>query len=99
MKPLYAPSCLALIGRHLQLIDDTYPLNHQHIAVLFDFATRASDETAFVCADPARFQRASKGPRQSTGGSCHYIIERGCVWSVHIRIDAVMRGNLRVHPE
>ena len=99
VKSVYALGCLALLGGHAQLVTDVNPLYHQHLTILFYFAARLSAQPAFICGNAARFQRASKGPRQSTGGGCHHIIERGGVRSMHILVDAIVRGHLRVHPE
>ena len=99
MKSVYALGCLALLSGHAHMVTDVNPLYHQHRAILFYFAARLSAQPAFICGNAARFQRASKGPRQSTGGGCHHIIERGGVRSMHVLIDAVVHGHLRVHPE
>ena len=58
---------------HADALDDQHAVLHLHVA----FTLRR--EPALTGVDPARLQRATQGPGQSTGGRGHHVIERGGV--------------------
>jgi hypothetical protein len=72
---------------------------NQHIPLFFDLANRLRGEASFSSRNIARFQRASQGTRQSTGG-CGYEIVQGCgVRFEDLWIHAVMLSDLRMNAE
>jgi hypothetical protein len=80
-------------------IFDMNALDQQHASIFTNLAGGFRAKPSLACGYFARFQRAAKGARQSAGGCGHHIVEGGGGRLEAIRINAVMRSDLRVHPE
>jgi hypothetical protein len=90
---------LALVGRAAgQGVVHVNPLDHKHSVLDLDLAFSRGDKVAATRIDSARLQRATQGPRQSTGGGRDYIVKGGRVWLVPRWCLVVLR-DLVVHPE
>src|SRR5438105_7842426 len=91
---------LALVFRATtQPVVDANPLDHENLVVDDHIALRLSAELALAGIDPARLQRATQCPGQSTGCSSDDIVEsRGVIWKLAGR-SAVMLADLVVSTE
>ncbi len=52
----------------LEPVQDVNAPDHQDLLLCLDFAAHVGSQVAFTGRDTTRFQRASKGPGQSTAG-------------------------------
>jgi hypothetical protein len=62
VKAVYALGHFALIRRELEVVADVYAADDQDFALEFDLAPGLRRKNAFTGRDPARLQRATKGP-------------------------------------
>jgi len=77
MRPLGG---LVLIGRAArQRVVHPDPLDDEHPVFNFYVAFGRGDQLAAARIDPARLQRATQGPGQSTGGGRDHVVEGGGV--------------------
>jgi hypothetical protein len=88
-----------VFGRELQLIGDVNAPDDQDFAILFNLPLCLRKKPAFAGRDPARFQRAAEGARQSTGCGSHQVIEGGGMRLVHGHIRTVVGSDLVVNPK
>lgn len=86
-------------GVGFEIVSDMNSLDDQHIAILFNLACRFTMQPAFICRDPARYQRATEGAGQSSCGGGNQHVERGLVWFVELVVDSIMFGDLGMHTE
>ncbi|MDP6652680.1 MAG: hypothetical protein QGF90_11340, partial [Gammaproteobacteria bacterium] len=99
MKTMYPLSGLALIIRHFQTISNVYPPDNYDLAIFFDLAPRFSSQPPIASGDSARFQRASKSARQSTGGGRYDIINCGRMRVMNIWVNTIMLSHFRMYPK
>ncbi len=66
-------------GKSAQSETDVDPLDHEHVTLELDLALGLGDQTIDRRRHLTRFQRASEGSGQSTGGRGDDIVERGRV--------------------
>ena len=71
--------------------------NHQDFAFFFNFTPCLGNQSSLTSWYFARFQRAAKSAGQSAGGGSNNIIQRGRMWFMDLRINAVMLGDLGMH--
>jgi hypothetical protein len=84
---------LSLRRCHLQVVLHVDALDHQDITILFDFPLDLGNQPTVTSWDAARFQRATKGSRQSAARSGHHVVECGRLRFVDRRVNAVMLGH------
>jgi hypothetical protein len=89
----------ALRRIELQVVGHVNPADDQHLPVQFHLPGRLRVQPPFAGRDPARLQRATKGPGKSPGGRGHDIVQRGGVGRVDGWIHAVVLRDLRMDPE
>lgn len=89
----------ALLWFQLQVIGNMNSFDHQDLSVFFDLPFCFRDQEAFTGRNLARFQRAAKCAGQSAGRRGYHIVQGGRLRCVHIWVDAIMLGNLGMHPE
>jgi len=99
MHVVHPLSRLPLGAVELQVIIRMNALDHQHLAVPFHLAPGFGHQPSVSGRDFARLQRTAEGPGQSTGGGRYDIVQGGGMGLVNVGVDAVVLGNLRVHPE
>ena len=73
--------------------------DYQNVFLGLDFADGLGDQFCIRCIDLTRFQRASKGSGQSTGGGRHDVIQRGGVRLDDVFRNSIVFGDCPVHPE
>ncbi len=91
--------CLLVFGSNAQGVCHVDPLDDQYAVFLLDLADRLGRKEPIACRDLARFQRAAKGPCESTSGRRDHIVEGGGVWFMNVCIHAVMFCHLGVYAE
>jgi hypothetical protein len=72
-----------------QRVVDPNPLDDQHAILDLDVTFGLRREVALSSFDPARLQRATQGPGQSTGRRRHDVVERG-----RVRLEGAGRGSV-----
>jgi hypothetical protein len=87
------------IGRHVQLVANVDPLDHEDLVLEFDFPLGVAAETTVPGGDAACFQRTPERAGQSTGGGRHHVIEGGGVRFEAALVGAVVRGDGAVTPK
>jgi hypothetical protein len=90
MESMHALGGFTVLVGKFQVIGDKNALDDQHFAVQFDLAPGFGSQVAFTCGNSARFQRATKGSGQSTGGRSNDIIKGRRAGFGHVRGNAVM---------
>ena len=88
-----------LIGLQPKVVGHVNAAHDQDSAVLFDLARGFRREEALACWDLARFQRTTKGARQSAGRGSDEIVERRIARLVDLRVNPIMLGHRRVDAE
>jgi hypothetical protein len=83
----------------LQMVLRMDALDHQDLALQFHLAPGFRHQTSVAGRDFARFQRAAEGSGQSACSGRHDVVKGGRMGLVNAGIDAVVPGNLGVHPE
>jgi len=84
----------------LQVVDDVDALDHDHPVVCgLDLTGRLTDQSAFMCGDLTRLQRASKRAGQSAGSGGDHIVECRGAFRLTPWCDAVVLGHAGVHSE
>jgi len=73
--------------------------NDHHFAFKLNFTSCFRGKQAVASRDSARFQRAAKRARQSTGGRCDNVIQRRRMRLMYLRIDFIMFGHFRMDPK
>jgi len=81
------------IGRHAELVANVDPLDDKDLVLDLDVAYGVTPETTAPGGDVARLERAPECARQSAGGGCHHVVERGGVGFVAALGGAVMRSD------
>jgi hypothetical protein len=71
VKVVHALGGGLVFGGNLEVVGDVNAPDDQHVAVFANLPPAFRIQPAFAGGNPARFQRAAKGPRQSTGGGCN----------------------------
>ncbi len=94
MKSHHPLGRLALVWLKLQVIPHLDAADDQHFSVQLDLAGRLRTEPALSGGNPARLQRAPKGPRQSPGGGRHDVVQRGGMRRMDLGVHAVVLGHL-----
>jgi hypothetical protein len=100
MEGMRALGHLALvIGAPGEVIAHVDALDHEHLLLQHDDAFGIRAEPTLAGVDPARLQRATQGPGESTGGRGHHVVESGGMVRILPRSGAVMLANLIVRAE
>jgi hypothetical protein len=81
-----------------EIVDMDVP-DQEHFSIFADLTGGFRAKPSLACGYIARLQRAAKGARQSAGGCGHHVVERRGGGLEALRINAVMRCDLRVHPK
>jgi len=90
---------LAMFRRDTQMIGHVNAPHHQHPTFGLDLSHRLRRQIAFASWDLARLQRAPEGAGTSASRRGDQVVERRRVRCMHVGIDAIMRGDLRVNTE
>lgn len=97
MKAVHTLHGFSVLLASLQAVGDVDPTDHEHTPLLLHLPTHVGRQSPATCIDPARLQRASEGPGQSTAGSGDDIIERSR--NITLGLDTVMLFNCAVNSE
>jgi hypothetical protein len=90
---MYALRYIPLLFLRLQPQLDMDTTDHQHTILFFDFPDRLGDQPVYRSGNLTRLQRASKGSRESTRGSCDDVIESGRMGREGVRRHFIMLGD------
>ena len=96
-EPVDSFGGFALIRLRAQAQTDMDAANDEDVVFGFDLAGGFPDEPFLSRRYSARFQRAGKSARQSTGGAGHHVIEGGGVGGEGVGRDLVVRGDGAVY--
>ena len=88
-----------LVGSALELIVHSYSTHYQGLVLFLNIPFDCRGELASCCINPARFQRATKGARQSATGSGDDIVNGCRMGLMHIGVDLIVLSDLRVNTE
>ncbi len=100
MKAVSAFGGLAfVIGTADQGVNDTDSLDYEDAVLDHDIALGLAAEVAMAGVYPARFQRATQGAGQSTGGCSDNVVERRSVILVFTLSRSVVLAHLGVGPK
>lgn len=83
-----------LFLRSTELVVNKDPADDENVAVQLDFAHCFRSQFAVRGVNLTRFQRASEGSCESARRGRDHVIKCGCVGSIGVRRDLVMRRNL-----
>jgi len=78
---------------------DVNSFDDQDIVLQLDVARSLRDQALVRCADLTRFQRASKGSRQSTGRCRDNVVQGGGMGFQYVRWNFIIFSYCAVHPE
>jgi hypothetical protein len=92
-------SRLSLFERDSKLVSHVNAPDDQDLSVLLDLTLRLRVKISFPSGYPARFQRATKGARQSTCRGSHQVVQGSGVRLVDRHVRAVMFGDFIMHAE
>ena len=88
-----------LVRISLEMVGYVDAPHHQHLVLCLDLADDICRQIPLPGGNPARLQRATKGPRQSASRRRNEIVDsRGVRW-VYARIHAIVFGYLVMHSE
>jgi hypothetical protein len=90
---------LPLSRVELEMVGDVNAAYDEDVIICFDLAPGFGAEITFTGRDVARFQRASKGPGQSTSCRCDQVIEGSGMGVILAHVSAVMPGDAGVDAE
>jgi hypothetical protein len=79
------------------MIGDMNAFDYQHLAILFNLSPCFGVQLSFAGRNLTRFQRATKGSRQSTGSGSNHIIQRRGMRIVYLGIDTIVFSNFGVN--
>src|SRR5712692_1623999 len=100
MEGMRALGRLALVfGAPGEVISNVDALDHEHLVLQHDDAFGIGGQPTVAGVDPARLQRAPQGPRESTSGSGHHVVERGGMVGILPGGGAVVLADLVMRPE
>ena len=99
MEAVHAFDLLAAVLRDGEPIADRDAPDHQDLLVKHDLADRLDLKALRIDLDVTRFQRAGEGAGQSAAGGGDYVVKRGRVRRILLGRDAIVLGDLRVHPK
>lgn len=94
MQSEYPLGSFTLVWLEFQVVSDVDAPDNQHLPIQFDLTGRFGTEPSLPGRDPARLQRASKGPGESPRGRCNNVVQRSSVRGVDGRINSIMLCDL-----
>ncbi len=99
VEVVHAFDLLAAVLRDGEPIADRDAPDHQDLLVKHNLADRLDLKALRIDLDVTRFQRAGEGAGQSAAGGGYDVVKRGRVRRILLGRDAVVLGDLRVHPK
>src|ERR1700694_1026356 len=91
MERMRALGRLALVDRAPgEVIPNVDALDHEHLLLQHDDAFCIGAQPTLAGVYPARLQRGTQGPSESTGGRSHDVVERGGMVGILPRGGAVV---------